>query len=359
MTQEQFDEALLEAEKLRTGWKISDDLRDEGLKLPGDVKSIRNLLYGPYGHWNLFDIYLPKAQDGKETILPVIVSIHGGGWQYGDKELYRPYCMSLAQRGFAVVSFNYRLAPEDPFPAAFLDVNRIFAWIARNGEHFHLDRNRVFIVGDSAGAQMASWYATLLTSASFRELYASSFPLAGARHQAVPFTKEQYGEAGIAERLWKDIPEDSMVPDERTGFTVPADRLHVRGVALNCGVYDVLTNMVNEVDSYFLHFLGELAEESDSRKLTLKLVDSYGHQTKDFPPAFIMSAANDFLLPCAEPMADHLKALGVKTSLHIYGQKHQLFMGHVFHVNLKLREAAVCNDEECAFFRSLTADGSS
>ena len=62
--------------------------------------------------WQKLDVYRQKDATGK---LPVIVSVHGGGWVYGDKERYQFYCMDLAERGFAVVNFSYRLAPEYKF----------------------------------------------------------------------------------------------------------------------------------------------------------------------------------------------------------------------------------------------------
>lgn len=69
------------------------------------------------------------------------------------------------------------------------------------------------------------------------------------------------------------------------------------------------------------------------------------------PPAFIMSACRDFLLENAEPMFEHLKEAGVECQLKIYGSKQQEEIAHVFHVNIRLPEAEICNDEECDFFR--------
>ncbi|MFR5151238.1 MAG: carboxylesterase family protein [Ruminococcus sp.] len=62
------------------------------------------------GRCRELDVYRPKQAQGED--LPVIISVHGGAWMYGDKERYQYYCMSLAQRGFAVVNFTYRLAHE-------------------------------------------------------------------------------------------------------------------------------------------------------------------------------------------------------------------------------------------------------
>ena len=66
------------------------------------------------------DVYRPRDTD---AVIPVIVSVHGGGWGYGDKERYQYYCMSLAQQGFAVVNFSYRLASKYKFPAPLEDTN--------------------------------------------------------------------------------------------------------------------------------------------------------------------------------------------------------------------------------------------
>ncbi len=104
-----------ESEKLRAEFKKADDIRDAGLSTPDDIIRYDNICYGEDKKWQMLDVYRPK--DKKDEILPVIVSIHGGGWVYGDKERYQYYCMNLAERGFAVVNFTYRLAPEFKFPS--------------------------------------------------------------------------------------------------------------------------------------------------------------------------------------------------------------------------------------------------
>ena len=83
---------------LRRAFRRSDDKRDAGLTTPEDVARFDDIVYGPDHKWNVLDVYRPK---GAEGALPVIVSVHGGGWVYGDKERYQYYGMSLAQQGFA------------------------------------------------------------------------------------------------------------------------------------------------------------------------------------------------------------------------------------------------------------------
>ena len=95
-----------------------------GMNTPEDIERWDNIVYGHDDReMQRLDVYRPKQAQGED--LPVIISVHGGAWMYGDKERYQYYCMSLAQRGFAVVNFTYRLAPESKFPAQLEDVNLV------------------------------------------------------------------------------------------------------------------------------------------------------------------------------------------------------------------------------------------
>ena len=89
-------------EQKRRNMAESDAKRDAGLVPPENIERRLDIKYGPYKD-NLLDVYYLKGT-GKPR--PVIVSIHGGGYIYGDKELYSHYCMRLAQRGFSVVNFT-------------------------------------------------------------------------------------------------------------------------------------------------------------------------------------------------------------------------------------------------------------
>ena len=76
---------------------------------------------------------IPKKEKKEKKRPPfVILYLHGGGYVYGSAERYRFYCADLAQRGFTVVNFNYRLAPEYSFPAPLEDLNAVMAWVAAN-----------------------------------------------------------------------------------------------------------------------------------------------------------------------------------------------------------------------------------
>ena len=158
------------SEFIRKSFKEGDDKRDAGLTTPEDIIRYDNLLYGEDPKWQVLDVYRPRNREGEK--LPVIVSVHGGGWVYGDKERYQYYCMDLAQRGFAVVNFTYRLAPEYQFPAPLEDTNSVFAWVLAHSEEYGLDKEKVFALGDSAGGNILGLYCALCTNKE----YAGQFP---------------------------------------------------------------------------------------------------------------------------------------------------------------------------------------
>ena len=123
-----------------------------------DVSYIqRKWLDIPYGNISdaqMLDIYLPEEGDGP---FPVVFHIHGGGFAIGDKR-----DMPLAgyfdglQRGYAVVSVNYRLSGEAIFPAGLQDLKAAIRWIRANQKQYHLDGNWIAACGGSAGGNFAA-----------------------------------------------------------------------------------------------------------------------------------------------------------------------------------------------------------
>ena len=287
-----------EIQKMRQNLVEIDAKRDAGLTIPENVTRYTDIKYGEFEE-NLLDVYCPK---GTERPLPTIISIHGGAWVYGDKELYSHYCMRLAQRGFAVVNFTYRLAPEHRYPAALQDCCQVLRWVQKNGEQYFIDLNNIFMLGDSAGGQLCHQVLTMITNQKYAALF---------------------------------------------DFDVPCD-FKVNACALNCGCYYFPISRILSPKRCGVVFQAYFPEDYVP---ILKQIRPQKHVTKDFPPAFVMSAVNDYLCFMAKPIYRLLRRKGVEAELHIYGTKAQKEIGHVFHVNCKLPLAAQCNDDECAFFR--------
>lgn len=101
-------------------------------------------------------IYLP-AVEGEMGLRPGILYFHGGGFSTGSIDLVDPVCRALANRsGCAVISVGYRLAPEHPYPAAVTDAYTATVWMHAKGVVFGIDTERLAVMGDSAGANLAT-----------------------------------------------------------------------------------------------------------------------------------------------------------------------------------------------------------
>ncbi|MEP7097637.1 MAG: alpha/beta hydrolase, partial [Dokdonella sp.] len=99
-------------------------------------------------------VYTP-ADDG--AVRPLLVYFHGGGWTVGSLEGYDTSCRRLALKAnCTVVSVGYRLAPEDPFPAAVHDAWDSTTWCIANAAQLGIDPKRVAVGGDSAGGSLAA-----------------------------------------------------------------------------------------------------------------------------------------------------------------------------------------------------------
>lgn len=106
-------------------------------------------------------LYRP-AGISAETVLPCLVFMHGGGWVLGSLDSHDGLCCRLANRaGCAVVSIDYRLAPESPFPAALDDCVAAYKAIIADARTLKIDANRISVGGDSAGGNLAAVLALM------------------------------------------------------------------------------------------------------------------------------------------------------------------------------------------------------
>lgn len=289
------------SDTVRMEFQRNDDIRDAGLKTPEDIIRYDDIVYGNDPQSQSLDVYRPKNAGNQK--LPVIVSVHGGGFVYGNKERYQYYCMNLAQRGFAVINFTYRLAPEHKFPANLEDTNSVFTWVLENGEQYGFDKEHIFGVGDSAGGNALGLYAAICTNQEYASKYNFKVP---------------------------------------KGFVPTA-------IALNCGLYQ----MEAEKEASNKEDLGLLLDylPEDNPKEYLQLLEVYNYITEEFPPTFIMTCQGDFLKEHALPLASRLAEKNVPFIYRLYGDRKKP-LTHVFHCDIRSEDAKLCNDEECAFFNT-------
>jgi acetyl esterase/lipase len=115
----------------------------------------------------LGDLYLPKGL----AKAPVLVGVHGGGWQVGDRKFYTHWGNYLAKHGYAVFAIEYRLMKPGlkTWPGAVHDTKAAVQFIRAQAAEFGLDAERVGLIGDSAGAHLAA----LVALASEEPLFAS------------------------------------------------------------------------------------------------------------------------------------------------------------------------------------------
>ncbi|MCV2360922.1 alpha/beta hydrolase [Paucibacter sp. TC2R-5] len=114
--------------------------RVENFQVPGAEGPLAARLYAP-----------------SDACLPVLLYLHGGGFTIGSLDTHDSLCRQLALRsGAAVLSLNYRLAPENRFPAAVDDCWAVMTWLAKAAPSLGLDGSRLAVGGDSAGGTLAA-----------------------------------------------------------------------------------------------------------------------------------------------------------------------------------------------------------
>ena len=213
----------------------------------------------------------------------VLVFYHGGGWVIGDLETHDRECRLLCNgAGCLVVSVDYRLAPEHPFPAAVDDGFAALQWIGRNAAQFDGDSRRIAVGGDSVGGNLSA-VMTLL-----------------ARDQGGP-------------RLCYQLLVYPAV-DARSGETYRSRVQNKDAPFLPLAAIDYFTRL----------YLGEKAAGSrlEDVRVSPLLADSH----RDLPPALVVTAEFDPLRDEGERYARALEAAKVPVRLHRYdGMPHAFF----------------------------------
>jgi len=226
--------------------------RVENMAIPGPAGEIGARLYVALG--------APKPPQ------PLLVYYHGGGWVIGNLETHDGLCRFLAEHsGCRVLSIDYRLAPEHPFPAALEDAVAAFAWAAENAAELGADPARIAVGGDSAGGNLAA---------------------------AVCLQTRGDGSRPAMQLLL--YPATDVVGEQASRETFAEGFLLTR----------------NDMNWFENHYLPNGAEAGDPRISMMQTPDLSG-----LPPAYIATAGFDPLRDEGEVYAERMREAGVKVAL--------------------------------------------
>ena len=142
--------------KQRSDFEKSCVTRDEKLTFPDGVDFGENIAYADDNKKaHRMDIFRP--QNAKDTMLPVIINVHGGGLLLGNKEFNRYFCALLCKKGFLVYSIEYRLVPDCMIFDQLSDVFAAMDFIKKRVKPDGGDLSHVYMVGDSGGACLITY----------------------------------------------------------------------------------------------------------------------------------------------------------------------------------------------------------
>lgn len=277
---------------------------------PADVTSFMNEAYRANDPDAKLDVHIPNGAIERGEALPTVVWTHGGAWVAGSKDEWAPYFMVLASRGYTVVGIGYSLGPKQTYPTALHQLNDALAYLRENAGRFHIDPDNIVLAGDSAGSQISSQYAAIVTSPDYA-----------------------FG----------------------VGVTPSISPGQLKGVMLYCGIYDLVpyftpTGLIGwgaRVSVWA--YTGNRATSFENNP-ALAQMSTVNHVTADFPPAFISGGNGDPLTPSQSmAFAEKLEELGADVTTLFFPDDHNPAQPHEYQFNLDAAEGQQALAESVAF----------
>ena len=221
---------------------------------PQDIQVQRDIVYAPQTNLS-FDLY-QSSQIHDVATRPTIVRIHGGGWIAGSKAHARGYFKLLAAQGFNVIAVQYQFAPHATYPTQLQQIDQALNYITQHAKKYQLNPQQLYLAGDSAGANLASHYAALLSNPAFAQ-------------------------------------QSNVQPT--------IQRKQLKGLILHCGIYDLKAFVETAPDEMNIvewgvynlvqAYTGDRKQDSEF----LKNISPIQHLTANYPAVFISGGNKDFL----------------------------------------------------------------
>lgn len=298
----------LEAERA----KIETVSDQEAVPSQGTVRDTSTSPFPAPEDTRLLDIYLPNEGEGP---FPVIIDIFGGGWYFGRKSSHKlEPALNLLKRGFAVVSINYSMSFQAVFPVQVQEVRAAVRFVRKHAKEYHLDPDRIALLGESAGAHYAALAATSAASGALTD---TRWPNQDVSDQ-VQAVIALYCPADIG-MMAEYFKIESMVRGNDTIIDEYGDRSSIESVLLG-GLsgqrewMDKIANPESYVDKHcppflFLsgnkdqvvsilqttHFAAKILHEAGMDKVRFQVVDGAHHDIHDFEKEWIYDLEAEFL----------------------------------------------------------------
>lgn len=263
---------------------------------PVEVTSVEGLPYRDGDADALLDVHFPASAAAAGERLPVVVWIHGGAWLSGSRGDAAPLFRLIAAEGYAVVAPDYSLAPGAVYPQPLRQLSDLRAWLEQHADAYPIDPQRLFLAGDSAGAQLAAQLAAMGSTPGYA------------------------AEVGVPGVFTPEI---------------------VQGVVLQCGVFDLRALVDRMPGSSRLLGWGTAttvlayARTRDPESPLLAQMSPINHLSAAFPPAWITAGNADPLTPRhSVPFAARLQALDVPVTTLFWPDDHEPGLPHLYPFNL-------------------------
>ena len=239
------------------------------------------------------DVYYGEGTIGSQ---PTIIWTHGGAWLSGDKKDDTPYFKLLAAAGFTVIGLNYSLAPGHQYPTPVHQLNDAYSYIQTHASKFHVDTTKFFLAGDSAGAQLSSQMAAIISNPAYAK------------------------ELNITPTLHNE---------------------QLKGVVLFCGIY--MMDGLTQPNPTLPKIIGwgdditvwAYSGTKDFTNPVIKEMSAYYNVAKNYPATFISGGNNDPLTDTqSKPFANLLELLGTDVTRSFYADDYLPKLPHEYQFNL-------------------------
>ena len=254
------------------------------------------------------DIVVPSQ--GTLQPYPTIVLVHGGGWVAGHKESMLPYAKLLADRGLAVVNIEYSTVPAGSFPTQLIQLNQALKTLGSLHD-WPLDLSRIFLSGDSAGANIVSSYAAILNSPTLQQ---------------------------------KLLFAPAIRPQQ------------LRGLVVHSGVYDMasLYKSGQKLPWYtrwiMQQLIGAYSGEKPPSLRRLYTMSATPWLTTGYPPVSISASDNDLLTQGqTSPFIERLRTLNIPVEASIYPKHWPEPLSHDFEFSMQYRASQQVFDKSIDF----------